>query len=422
MFLNLLIRNKLTYSQIEPYSNTVFLFVSLYIIYTNYYRIQYETSIQVMRLYIACDMFFIPFNKYDIIIHHILALSAIQYVLSLDTDISTDYYALSQLYTLEYSNIFLGMMYFLEPYKKLLFVNQLCFLLSFLKFRIYDFHNNVIFNNEFYTSIGTTIGTINYPSIIVVGLYALNIYWATVLIKIALKPFLKSVNKIYVESLLRYTYVMNALITIMGYTFKLDTQQKLQYGDYTLIDVSSNVLLACSSYLFHNFWYEELQHNSAYNHLNSTHLNYLIFDIFSIHCRIASQIYVNLHMNGIVDDYGILLSTFVWGSVFTLPTIYHIYNNSCIHQDTMTVKQKTDDYFILQCLYGIPPAYGIVISIIPVFNISYQCGYTLYLVYIIMVLMKVEPFYNFTQLSIHILMCVVNYLLVLNNTFTILNT
>ena len=280
----------------------------------------------------------------------------------------------------------------------------------------------MIFNNEFYTSIGTTIGTINYPSIIVVGLYALNIYWATVLIKIALKPFLKSVSKIHVESLLRYTYVINTLITILGYTFKLDTQQKLEYGDYTLIDVSSNVLLVCSSYLFHNFWYEELQHNYAYIHLNSTHLNYLIFDIFSIHCRIASQVYVNLHMNGIEDDYGILFSTFMLISVFSLPLIYYIYNNSCLYQDTMTVKQKTDEYLVLQFLFGIPPAYGILISTIPVFNISYQCGYTLYLVYIIMVLMKIEPFYDFTQLSIHILMCVVNYLLVLNNTFTILNT
>lgn len=417
MLINCFLKQKLSYNQIEYYSNTVFLLISSYILFTNHYNIHYDFSIHIMKYYICLDLLFIPYSKFDMILHHIFTVIAINYIESNDIDLSTNYFALSQLYNLETTNIFLGLMVYLKPYNNVLFINQLCFLFSFLKIRIYDFHHNVIFNNQFYESLGTTTSQLNYQYVTVGVIYALNIYWAMILIKMAVKPYFKYIKKVDAEYLLQFTYILNTLTTIISYGLILNENDKIIYGEYTLLDVSSNCLLTYSSYLFHNFWYEQLIQNEDYDHFNHTYFQYLIFDIISIHIRIITQIYCNLHMNNKYNDFPI--HYFIGCSCTSIYTLYYIFYDSIKNNLSNISNTNNKKYYtILQLLYGIPPAIGIMFSTIPVIN-TYQSGYTLWLIFLIISLMKIEPFYNYTQISIHVLMCVVNYFLVLNNTYTI---
>ena len=122
-------------------------------------------------------------------------------------------------------------------------------------------------------------------------------------------------------------------------------------------------------------------------------------------------------MNNKYNDFPI--HYFIGCSCTSIYTLYYIFNDSIKNNLSNISNTNNKKYYtILQLLYGIPPAIGIMFSTIPVIN-TYQSGYTLWLIFLIISLMKIEPFYNYTQISIHVLMCVVNYFLVLNNTYTI---
>lgn len=419
MLINIFLNKPISFKDIEYFSNNIFLFISSYVIITNYYNIHYNISIHILKSYMLLDILFIPFDKFDMIIHHILTIMAIYYIGLNNIDVNTNFYALSQLYSLEKTNIFLGIMPFLQSKNTLLFLNQILFLICFLKFRIYDFYHNVVFNTYFYESLGTLREQLNYQYVVVGGIYALNIYWACILIKMACKPFLKPLKKYNAEYWLQYTYLMNTAVTAVSYFTILDWNSLQTNYSLIILDIYSNCLLAYSSYKFHNFWYHKLIVDENYNQYNHSYLKYLIFDVSSIHFRITSQIYCNMHMNNIYKEYREVYIYFILSSSIILPTIYILYNYCCDNMTLMSQEAKRKMYLIFQCLYGFPPAYGILLSIIPI-NGSYQYGYTIGIVYLIMVLMKVEPFYDCTQISIHLLMCIVNYLLVLNNSYSIL--
>ena len=137
MLINIFLNKPISFKDIEYFSNTIFLFISSYVIITNYYNIHYNISIHILKSYMLLDILFIPFHKYDMIIHHILTIMAIYYIGSNNIDVKTNFYALSQLYSLEKTNIFLGIMPFLQSKNTLLLLNQMLFLIFYFVFMIF---------------------------------------------------------------------------------------------------------------------------------------------------------------------------------------------------------------------------------------------------------------------------------------------
>tara|TARA_B100000424_G_C22935096_1_gene497552 strand:- start:215 stop:685 length:471 start_codon:yes stop_codon:yes gene_type:complete len=153
----------------------------------------YYITLYTLVCYLSVDTLFIPFNKIDMLIHHYLTITSCIYAL-LYVDLYINTYAAKQLLITETSSIFLGLKYFTKKSNKLLstFIDLL-FLVSFLKFRVYDFGKNVIFNNYYYESLDYNSSEYKKRWVYrnTFGLYAIQLYWTMIIIKILVKSFLK---------------------------------------------------------------------------------------------------------------------------------------------------------------------------------------------------------------------------------------
>ena len=193
MIINIFLHNKINYKDIEPYSNLLLTIISIFVCYTIYYEMNYYITLYTLVCYLSVDTLFIPFNKIDMLIHHYLTITSCIYAL-LYVDLYTNTYSAKQLLITETSSIFLGLKYFTKKSNKLLstFIDLL-FLVSFLKFRVYDFGKNVIFNNYYYESLDYNSSEYKKRWVYrnTFGLYAIQLYWMMIIIKILVKSFLK---------------------------------------------------------------------------------------------------------------------------------------------------------------------------------------------------------------------------------------
>ena len=150
MIINIFLKNKIDYKNIEDYSNLGLLVASLLTIINVYYIKQYFANVLFLVFYMSIDSLFTPLKKMDMLVHHMLSLNSMVYVLFL-IDLNNNFYSTDLLLKTEWSSILLGLNYFLKKYKmsKLLIISSVLFLITFLKYRLYDFYNNVVMNNYF---------------------------------------------------------------------------------------------------------------------------------------------------------------------------------------------------------------------------------------------------------------------------------
>lgn len=413
MFINVFLSNKLSYKDVEPASNFLLTIISIFVCYMVYYEMNYYITLYTLICYLSIDTLFIQLKKIDMFIHHYLTISSCIYVL-LYTDLHTNIYSTKQLLLTETSSILLGLTYFTKKSNKILSTSiNLLFLLSFLKLRIYHFSKNIIFNDYYYESLEYNSSEYRKGWVYrnTFGLYAIQLYWVIILLKIAVKPFFSKIKLYTSEYILQYTYILNVLTSSATYAIIMKPQDKITYYNYRVIDVISNILLAISSYYFHNHQYKiAYANNDVYIIENNVHKKYLLIDIFTINIRVLTQIFVNLNMHNIFHDsyhiliYGIILSTI---TLVIIDNIYylHIKYNYTIKHNTM---------LLLKIAINITPIYGIIMSL---YNISDINNILLIVIpcYIIILISVIIPFYNANLIFVHLLMCFINYRLVVNN-------
>lgn len=416
MIVNFFLKDKLNPKDIESISNLFLTLISLYTCYMIYFTEEYYTTICVLYGYMVIDLFFTPFHKWDMFIHHFFTISSVQFVLE-NINVNANYYSTRQLLITETSSIFLGIKYFVNKsnYNMLKIIVNLLFVITFFKLRIYDYTQNIIFSDYFYNSLDVGVGKDLYKNYWVYrntwGLYAIQLYWGAIIIKIIGKPFFSRLRVSTCEYYLQYSYYLNFLTTVTTYSLVMYSEDKLIYGTFTFLDVVSNMFVLTSSYYFHNNIYVNvLANNENYNIENNQHKQYLIIDIFCIQLRALSNIFVNLNMhhnlkeNSYIFKIGIIISSIC---LLTIDNIYyfHIKYNGKIRGVWLSITEL--------CM-SLPPIYGVITSLQNVENFNYHIN-TYLLCYIIFLSNYIKPFYNGTQLSIHIIMCFVNYQLVLNN-------
>ena len=158
MIINLLIQNdnyKLDYKTIEKYTNSILFIVSLITTLNLYFDYNYSLNIIILKYYLLVEILFLPFNKKDFIFHHIITVGIISYIQYYDINMITNFYATKQLLLTEVSSIFLSINSLIKSYnisnifgiRQLL--QQICmifFILTFIKYRIYDYYNNEFVN------------------------------------------------------------------------------------------------------------------------------------------------------------------------------------------------------------------------------------------------------------------------------------
>lgn len=419
MIINLFLKNKLIYKDIQNTANILLTIAGTLVSINCIYDIDYKLTVQLLLIYLAGEFMFLPINKIDTIVHHILTICTISYVLYTDAiDLNTNFYSTKIFLLTESSSIFLGLSQVLKK-SYIGNISQILFVLLFFKTRIYDYIYKILLNPYFYESLGNENFQRNWQYMCTYGLFSLQLYWGCIILKVITKPFFKNLNQSISENILRYTYFINFFTTVASYTLLLGSNEnKLIYGDSAFLDVIGNGLLSISSYYFHNNWYESIIQNNLSTIINTKHKHYLLLDIAAINIRVLTQYLSHMSMHQIYSqthiNYAIFYIAIALVQIGTIDSIYYYHIRS--------KKQFTDNTtLLLNLLMGIPPAIGILSSTynIPDTNIFLN---TFMQILLIGFVLHIQPLYNSSQIMVHLLMNISQYQLVSNNTYYIRNT
>jgi len=190
----------------------------------------------IAAIYFAIDFCIVPLEKK---IHHVFALMCIYGNFTIpESEIIKPL-----IVNTEISTIFLT----LTPYCSKC---ALPFVLTFFKYRIYDFCIHLPSHTSFlqkHIILGSSI----------YGLFALNLYWFALICKKITKPWFKNKrSEILCQEIVSYTYFVNVGISLYMY-------RKINW------DVIGIILLSISSYLYHQKVINDPHNIIAYSYLDT---------------------------------------------------------------------------------------------------------------------------------------------------------
>jgi len=194
MIYNLLFKTGVKYKDVEKYSNIFMLIISIFTTINCFFDYDYEVTTNILKYYLFGEMIILPFNKLDMILHHISSISLLQYIKIYDIDMVNNYYSTKQLLLTETSTIFLSLNSVLKLFRngenvKLISacqqVSLIFFIVTFMKTRLYDFYFNILINDYYMESINkdNILAQRIYVNSFTYILFCLNVYWFTLIIK-----------------------------------------------------------------------------------------------------------------------------------------------------------------------------------------------------------------------------------------------
>ena len=140
--------------------------------------------------------------------------------------------------------------------------------------------------------------------------------------------------------------------------------------------------------------------------------------MFSIDVRVLGQFFANIYIHNLeLHQRYLQFFLLIFLFVFELSLVDTIYYHH--------IENKRQTYFsnsvnnLLSLIQGFPPLIGILLSTYNIPNNSIFFN-TAMQVYLIILFFIIKPFYNHTMIGVHLVMCLVNYQLVNNNTYFIL--
>lgn len=427
MIINILIQNdnyKLDYKIIEKYTNSILFIVSLITTLNLYFDYNYSLNIIILKYYLLVEILFLPFNKKDFIFHHIITLGIISYIQYYDINMITNVYAARQLLLTEVSSIFLSINSLIKSYnisnifgiRQLL--QQICmifFIVTFIKYRIYDYYNNVINNAHFFDSIKTNDSDFQniYKYSVTYILFALNLYWFVLIMKKVYKQCF-NFSLLHAEYLLQYSYFGCLLSTCSTYALVATSFQKEYYSSYISLDVASNFLLSLTSYEFHKHIYNNLLVDENMNRATIDYKNYLLQDIIILQGRALTQIYCHFHIHNIFETYKHIFYFQTFYSMILCLSVDAVYYNMIVNKIKFPINDINITSNYLDLLLGSNAFICILLSSLGVYGTNDAVN-NIICSYIIALITFIKPFYKMNHLMIHIIMIGQNYCLVVNN-------
>ena len=145
-----------------------------------YYNIQssLDFMLPIIFIHFCGDMYF---AKVDLKLHHCLGLVLIVYKQVMNVNTKDSIFAFESLYKTELSTFFYVFRFYVP--KRISLINDILFFVTFFKFRIYDYIQNVIVNDLAYSNMEKY----PYNEIYIIGahgMFLLNIYWFMLLCKV----------------------------------------------------------------------------------------------------------------------------------------------------------------------------------------------------------------------------------------------
>lgn len=179
---------KLTYRDIEKSSNISLFLVSLFTTYNIYFFNNYYWTIKIIFYYTLIDTIFLSYKKKDLFLHHILTFFNLYYLYYYNINLSIFNYSLLQILKVEISSIFLSLSSLLKIYKiknKFSITLNGIFIITFLKYRVFDYYNNILNSDLFYIYLNAYDNYFKYyyVKITITAFYLINIYWTILIFK-----------------------------------------------------------------------------------------------------------------------------------------------------------------------------------------------------------------------------------------------
>jgi hypothetical protein len=418
-------------NKIEYYQNIVCFFISTIVSLNMCYYYLFDNN----SLYISCPVLFLffifdfPFSRLEIKIHHIFGLLLITSFFLLKIPIQLSNFILLSIYKTELSTFFLIFKlmnkdnYLIKKYNlspKLFLLNDLIFFVSFFKFRLLDYYNEIIVNVNTYNVINkysenNLIGSVAaYTGIN--GLFLLNSYWFCIMCKILFKKILANYSKktleIISEKFLSYTYFVN--IFIAGYVYSFSPKQS---NIYDMVGITT---LSIFSYKYHNEEYKLLinKNNELNPRYNSNKLDKLLIcylqDKLAIHCRSFLCILTNGNFD--INTHFFLsnkeiLSIIIHINSFILSIFFiHFICSKNVKVPFMEHPQRNNFMLILNLLISIPILYDMYVIISSSNELVYSIN-TLLVTLLIGLTLKINIFYEMNHIAFHILLMAQTYCL-----------
>lgn len=197
MIFNYIFKTNISYEVVEYVTYIIMGIVGPYSIYSVYYLDKCYNIANILLIYFIIETFFIPFNKKDLIVHHIFAIMMSMYGHINDLGDNICYVAKNMI-ELEKSNFVLVISYFARKYCKIDIVKNIInvlFMILFVKLRLIDYYYSVLTNDIYLEKLNANTNfTYIYTRINMYGLYMLNIFWTFKILKIFYKTIINNKN------------------------------------------------------------------------------------------------------------------------------------------------------------------------------------------------------------------------------------
>lgn len=235
--------------------------------------------------YCFVDMFFC---KKDLFFHHLLTFSTILFSILHNITIDDSSYIYFSMISTELSSIFLIFNYWLTDSKSVIMKgfqnsNYILFIVFFTKLRVYDYYYFVT-NPETYTILSKYTGgefgaSLHFYSGIF-GLFVLNLYWFSIILKIIYKGvIIKYVPKLNTD------YIAEIILSHTFFTHMYPVITKYGSNDAFVYDVFGIAVLGFCSYYFHRTLANNYKTNTTINYTSNEIILPYIFDTCAIHSR-----------------------------------------------------------------------------------------------------------------------------------------
>ena len=377
---------------------------------TNYYYTNdpanLQAAINIIKYYCALDF---ALCTQDLAIHHVNVIGLITIYQHNPQLLQTTTDLLSTIVSTEISTIFL----IAKPYIKnptTQTINNLLFITTFFYTRIYAYTTYLIYNPQLHQIFYNTIPPLDYALMetFLYGLYAMNLYWAAIIIKTICKQLNKHNYLLptpVCEHALKLTFIPSLQYSVVAY-------RPFTHPIY-FADVIGQYALSVTSYEYHNaITNTNIEANEDV--LQESMLWHYINDVIMIHMRCAMCVLTNTNpamlysSNNITTEYANMKLALLLISITThASSIYHFIKFIItLKQDKIPLKifeENTASTMVLNILITIPIVFDSMIIAYSTENPT-AINNMLLITTLILINGHVKPFYQMNHLIFHILL------------------
>jgi hypothetical protein len=389
--------------------NTMNIIIGCSVLYTLYVEQTFmSTMCDIITSYAFVDLFFC---KSELITHHTYILSIFLFKVICQVDSYHDTQIVLALGRTELSTVFYAIKLWMDQYKQSITtktsptfdvvytLNDIIFVVLFMKLRVYDYYYNIIANYGFHLDMWEHyIGTNYFYAFLlyygIYGVYYLNLYWGALIVKKAFKPLLRYIT-FNEEQVIQYIYFLNIPVAMSMYRTRVN------------IDIFGIYILSMCSFVYHN---NKVQQNTSV--IDITHNNnttpYLL-DVMAIQLR-SFGFMLFTFTSSTNEDYSLIICTSLIIHIWSVINIFFYLNYSIHKKQPILTDDKNDVFSLMESVVALPSVINTGILLYYVDSYRLRCELVMVTIWLY-INIRINPFYKYSRIAFHIGLIAQTYVL-----------